>query len=224
MPPDPPPPPAKPSNLVLESRNSNTLRVRWDAVPDATHYEIEVSWIGQSPLLFPATLPQNIESLLPLASNRVHNIRVRALNSGGASNFSDVLFAVTLPPKPSPPSGTSSIIEVNLTLSWEIQLPTNVDMTHPLLVEIRRENDNQIIETNLPLKGKFSDQPPLGNNGYFVRLFSQINSISPALRNESEWSDKASISKNVFAKMEIPRTQENQQIRMQLMRRNYGTR
>lgn len=221
MPPPPPPPPAKPSNLMLESRNSNGLKVRWNPVPTATNYEIEVSWTGQAPLLFPATIPQNLESLLPLASNRVHNVRVRALNSSGASDFSDVLFAVTLPPKPSSPSGTSSMIEASLMLYWDVQLPANVDMILPLFVEIKRENGDQIIGTDLPLKDKLIDQPLIGKNGYFIRLVSNISSISPSLRNESEWSDELTISKDVFANLEIPRTQENQQVRVQLMNRNY---
>jgi hypothetical protein len=221
MPPAPPPPPNKPTNLILESRDSNALKVRWDSVSNATNYEIEVSSIGQIPLPFPATIPQDIENLLPLASNRVYNIRVRALNISGTSDFSDVLFAVTLPPKPLPPSGTSSMIEVNLMLAWEVQLSTNVDVSHPLFIEIKREDSDQIIGTNLSLKGKLSDQPPTGENSYFMRLVSQISSISPSLRNESNWSDKVTIRKDVFAKLEIPRIKENQQIRVSLLNRNY---
>lgn len=227
----PPPPPAIPRNLRLDRKGSHSLSVRWDSVAGANFYELEVAWAGTSARVFRASSPQKIEALLSAASisifsNRVYVTRIRAVKlfDGGSrvqSAWSPPLRAATLPPKPSAPSASNSMIEVDIKLSWDVQLPNNVDTTHPLLVEINREDSAAPIGTALPLLGTFADTPSLGENNYSIRLYSDISGVSPS-RNASEWSDKLQVRKDVFAKLEIPGTQMNQKLRMELMRRNYG--
>jgi hypothetical protein len=222
----PPPQPSIPTNLRLESRGSNSLVVEWDNVTNADFYELEVSSSGVAPRVFQASSPQKIENLLSsvpvsILANRPYLVRVRAVktydgSSRVESNWSPSLQKATLPPKPLAPSASSSMIEVDIKLSWDVQLSNDVDTTNPLFVEVRQENSTTPIATSLPLKGTITDTPSLGKNSY-----SDITSVSPP-RNESEWSEKIQLAKDIFAKMEVPGTQMNQKIRVDLIKRYYG--
>jgi hypothetical protein len=231
MPDDPLPLPNKPTNLAVASRSSNSLAVTWDAAVNADSHELEISWTGEN-RIFPASSPQKIEDLLsaaslPLFSNRIYNIRVRGVNSQGSSDWSDFLVTATLPPTSTPPSVDSSMIEVNVNLSWNVVLPAQVDLTFPLFVEIARQEldgEKKILPnaTNLPLQGGYIDENPLNENSYFIRLYSDLS--PPISRNISEWSLALFFGKQVFAKLEIPGIQENNALRNQLMRGYYGQR
>jgi hypothetical protein len=231
MPDDPPPLPDKPTNLAVASRSSNSLAVTWNAAANADRYELEVSWTGEN-RIFPASSPQKIEDLLSTASlslfsNRIYNIRVRAVNSRGSSDWSDLLVTATLPPTPTPPSASGSMIEVDAKLSWNVDLAAQVDLTFPLFVEIaRQESDGEIRTlpnaTNLLLQGGYVDENPLNENSYFIRLYSDLP--PPISRNISEWSSACFFRKQVFAKLQIPGIQESNALRNQLMRRYYGQR
>jgi Fibronectin type III domain len=229
MPNDPPPLPDKPTNLAVASRSSNSLAVTWNAAANADRYELEISWTGET-RIFPALSPQKIEDLLstaslPLFSNRIYNIRVRGVNSQGSSDWSDLLVTATLPPTPTPPSASGSMIEVDAKLSWNVDLAAQVDLTFSLFVEIaRQESDGEIKTlpnaTNLPLQGGYVDENPLTENSYFIRLYSDLP--PPISRNISEWSSACFFRKQVFAKLQIPGIQESNALRNQLMRRYYG--
>ncbi len=231
MPEDLSPPPVRPTNLAVASRSSNSLAITWDAASYASRYELEVSWAGES-RIFSALGPQKLEDLLstasvPLFSNRIYKIRVRAVNSQGSSAWSDWLVTATLPPTPTPPSAYSSMIEVDVKLSWDVALSAQVDRTFPLFVEIaRKELDGEIKilpnATNLALQGEYTDEVPLAENSYFVRLYSELP--LPISRNTSEWSVACFFRKQVFAKLEIPGIQESNTLRNQLMRKYYGQR
>jgi hypothetical protein len=229
MPDAPLPLPNKPINLAVASRISNSLAVTWDIAANADSYELEISWTGEN-RIFPASSPQKIEDLLsttslPIFSNRIYNIRIRAVNSQGSSDWSDLLVTATAPPVPPPPSANGSMIEVDAKLSWNVVLSAQVDLTNPLFVEIfRQELDGKkkILPnaTSLPLQGEYVDESPLNENSYFIRLYSDLP--LPILRNISEWSSVYSFRKQVFAKLEIPGTQGNNNLRSQMMRNYYG--
>jgi hypothetical protein len=231
MPDAPLPLPNKPINLAVASRISNSLAVTWDIAANADSYELEISWTGES-RIFPASSPQKIEALLsttslPIFSNRIYNLRIRAVNSQGISDWSDLLVTATVPPVPPPPSANGSMIEVDAKLSWNVVLSDQVDLTNPLFVEIsRQELDGEIKilpnAANLPLQGGYVDENPLNENSYFIRLYSDM--LPPISRNISEWSSALFFRKQVFAKLEIPRSQEDNALRNQLMRRYYGQR
>lgn len=224
-----PPLPNKPTNLAVVTRRSNSLVVKWNAAANADRYELEISWKGGNKIL-PASSPQKIEDLLSTASlalfsNRVYNVRVRAANSRGSSAWSDLLMTATLPPTPTPPSASGSMIEVDSKLSWSVALAAQVDLTFPLFVEIaRKELDGEVKilpnATNLPLQGGYDDENPLTENLYFIRLYSDLS--PPISRNASKWSSACFFEKQVFAKLEIPGTQGNNNLRSQMMRNYYG--
>jgi hypothetical protein len=120
------------------------------------------------------------------------------------------------------------MIEVDAKLSWNVNLAAQVDLTFPVFVEVARQKSDggeiKILPTaaNLPLQGGYIDENPLNENSYFIRLYSDIP--PPISRNISEWSSAFFFRKQVFAKLEIPRIQENNALRNQLMRRYYGQR
>jgi hypothetical protein len=231
MPDDPPPLPDKPTNLAVASRSSNSLAVIWNAAANAERYELEISWTDEN-RIFPASSPQKVEDLLSTASlslfsNRVYNIRVRARNSRGSSDWSALLVAATLPPTPASPSASGSMIEMDAKLYWNVNLAAQVDLTFPLFVEIaRQELDGEVRilpnATNLPLQGGYVDENPLTENSYFIRLYSDLP--PPISRNISEWSSAYFFIKQVFAKLQVPGIQKSNALRNQLMSRYYGQR
>ena len=231
MPDDQPPLPDKPTNYAVASISSSTLTVTWNAAANADRYELEVSWTGEK-RIFLASSPQKIEDLLstaslPLYSNRIYKTRVRAVNSRGISDWSDLLVTATLPPTPNPLAASGSMIEVDVKLSWNVDLAAQVDLEFTLFIEIARQDLDGEIKilpnaTNLALQAEYVDENPLSENSYLSRLYSDLP--SPISRNVSEWSSACIFRKQVFAKLQIPGIQESVALRNQLMRKYYGQR
>jgi hypothetical protein len=231
MPDGQPPLPDKPTNIAVASISSSSLAVTWNAAANADHYDLEVSWTGEN-RIFPASSPQKIEDLLSSASlllfsNRIYNFRVRAVNSRGNSDWSDLLVTATLPPTPTPPAASGSMIEVDAKLSWSVDLASQVDLDFPLFIEIARQNfdgEMRILPnaTDLPLHAEYVDENPLNENSYFSRLYSDLP--PPISRNVSEWSSACIFRKQVFAKFQVPGIQESNALRHQFMRKYYGQR
>ncbi len=89
----PPPPPETPSDVLATATGSFTTLLSWVAMEGATSYEAEADGVVKS--------VGNQTSVLykGLASSSTHSYRVRAINSGGASEWSD-LTTVTTPEAP----------------------------------------------------------------------------------------------------------------------------
>jgi len=207
-----------PENLHILSRSDAALLLSWDSPPNAAGHQMEISWPGQSPTLFEVTNPQPVENLLFLASNRHYSIRVRSFVNDILSDFSNVLLAITKPPKPEPIMGANFMLDNIIRLEWHNELPATVDTLHPLFAEISMDDSNRIIATDLPLSGSIIDRPPLGRHIYSIRMFSHIDDIGSALKNVSDWSNELSIAKQVFAMMHFPGSIENQRIRERVIR------
>lgn len=229
MPDDQPPLPGKPTDLAVASISSSSLAVTWNAAENADRYELEISWKGEN-IILTASSPQKIEDLLSTASltlfsNRMYNFRVRAVNSRGNSDWSDLLVTATLPPTPTPPAASGSMIEMDVKLSCNVELAAEVDLDFPMFIEIARQDSDGEMRilpnaTNLALQAEYVDENPLNENSYFSRLYSDLP--PPISRNVSEWSSACIFRKQVFAKFEIPGIQQSNSLRAQLMRIYYG--
>lgn len=89
------PAPDAPTGLVATATTTNSITVVWNAVPNATSYQVERS-TGNSPFIPVATV--NVPSLLDtgLSPNTTYLYRVRVLSSGGSSAYSNVDRATTI--------------------------------------------------------------------------------------------------------------------------------
>ena len=86
--PEPPPPPAAPSNVAVNP-NENSLDITWDAVSEATGYDVRAKAEGASDW---HDVASNVSgtSYTYTTSNTIDYVAVRARNAGGVSAWTDV--------------------------------------------------------------------------------------------------------------------------------------
>ena len=93
-------PPAAPTNLTAVATSSNTITVSWlDNSSNESGFELEHCSSKGRCILFAllATLPPNVTSVAVsgLVPGSTHVFRVRAVNTGGASAYSNTANART---------------------------------------------------------------------------------------------------------------------------------
>ena len=142
--------PPIPINLRVFSRSDVSLLVSWDSSQSVTGHQIQISWPGQTQLLFPASNPQPIQDLIQIVPNRFYSIMVRSMYMDMISDFSKTLYVATQPPRPSPVMGRNSMIDQTVSLSWQVDLPQSVDMANQLFAEIRRDQTGSVFAFHCP--------------------------------------------------------------------------
>ncbi|MGE5474545.1 MAG: fibronectin type III domain-containing protein [Ignavibacteriales bacterium] len=101
-----------PQNLTA-SATSTSITVEWDAVNGAEGYEIQLDDNDIE------TVTNTVYGHIGLLPNTLHTYRVRSLNSGGSSDWSNILLKTTLRDESNIPQGLSGTAqETSITLQW----------------------------------------------------------------------------------------------------------
>jgi len=122
-PPQPPPAPAAPSDLVAAAATAVRINLTWtDNATNESRIEIErCSGEGCSDFLRIASRGANTTSVSDagLQPSTMYSYRVRASNSGGASEYSNIANAITAPPLAAPGNLIASAISRSrIDLAW----------------------------------------------------------------------------------------------------------
>jgi len=108
-----PNPPVTP-NITDTSTTQSAITINWDAVANATGYEIEADGKIIDTKLNTAYTDEDLEP------DSKHEYRVRALNAGGPSEWSAIKEIRTLPIPPEVPANLKGKpTRINITLTWE---------------------------------------------------------------------------------------------------------
>ncbi|MBP2000772.1 alpha-tubulin suppressor-like RCC1 family protein [Paenibacillus shirakamiensis] len=150
--------PVQPQN-VKGSVTSNSAKLSWNAVQDATEYEIEVN-SGQvisngSSLVYSAN---------SLASNTVYTYRVRAVNNGIKGPWSTAVVVRTLLPLPTLPGNINAIpTSKTVSLQWN-------DVLEAMTYEV--EWDGQLRQTSKSTQFKAGGLVPGSQHTYRIRALN----------------------------------------------------
>ena len=131
-----PTPPPPPSNITATA-TANSVTLSWDAVPDATSYEVKIGIPANAGGLGHTDHPTSgtsitVENLIPL---QTYEYRVRAKNSVGDGPWAD--WATVVTPGEAPPVPTTSQWDVRYSNN-KIQFKvTEIPAGNPAISEIR---------------------------------------------------------------------------------------
>ena len=111
--------PSAPTGLVATAASSSQINLAWNDVSTETGYRVERSPNGSSNWVEIGQLStnQNTYSDSSVSAQQTFYYRVRALNSGGFSDYSNVATATT--PAPPPPNGNDVVL-------WAAEAPVRV--------------------------------------------------------------------------------------------------
>jgi hypothetical protein len=174
--------PSAPANLVASSASSSQVNLTWtDASSNEEGFELErstdnVTWanlisVGANAVLFSAT---------SLVANTKYYFRIRARNSGGVSDWSNVAEATTqslVAAKPATPTN----LRLKATTANQISIEWEDRATDETSYEVSRSADStgkwEIIKSDLPVNTKeFADKPVRSGRKYFYRIRAVRNS------------------------------------------------
>src|SRR5688572_11491107 len=112
-------PPPAPSGLVANAVSPNRINLAWNDVAGETGYRVERSPNGSSGWTVIATLATNVTTHADqqVTAQQTYYYRVRALNSGGFSPYSNVANATT--PQPPPPTSSDVVL-------WAAEAPLKI--------------------------------------------------------------------------------------------------
>jgi serine protease AprX len=116
-PPPPPPPPAAPTGLTASATSATSVALAWhDESSDETGFAVErCSGTGCSAFVPVVTLPAGTTAYddTGLAAGTTYSYRVRALNDGGPSGWSNT-DTVSIPALPAPPTAPTGLTVTSL--------------------------------------------------------------------------------------------------------------
>jgi hypothetical protein len=158
--------PGIPANLNASATEDSTL-LKWDSVSGASSYDIEADGV-----IIP-DVTANLYKHAGLIPNTIHKYRVRAKNSFGAGNWSQLLSFITLLPVPS--NIVINIKSTETTLKWD-----KVDLAASYDIEVDGVVKNGGSETAFT----HEELKPGTSHTYRVRSVSESN--------KSAWSEEKS--------------------------------
>ncbi|WP_372753597.1 fibronectin type III domain-containing protein [Labilibaculum sp.] len=114
--------PDTPNNLMASNVTYNSFTISWDAVTDADNYDLSVRPQGGD-WTFINTISTTTYDYTGLNAETTYEFQVRANNSIGSSDYSEIVSATTLaaPTAPAVPSNlqASNITYNSLSISWD---------------------------------------------------------------------------------------------------------
>ncbi len=155
-----PNPPAIPNGLTAEEVSQNQITVVWDTVLYATGYQVQ---INNNEIINIAAGTKYTHS--GLSPDTEYTYRVRAVNAGGESPWSDSFTIITLPIPPDTPANISTrITKDSVAVSWNSSLrATSYEI----------EADTMILGTNNNTTYLHEGLQPLTPHTYRVRAVNR---------------------------------------------------
>lgn len=200
-------PPAKVSSIsTLRAESETSVYLKWAAVPTATAYDIEYATekdrMGSSNL---STTVSDIATpyylLGNLQSGDEYFFRVRAVNSGGESGWSDISSVVigTEPVAPTTWSSvTTAIAGEDVTLFW---VHNSEDGSNETYAEIEFTIDGTVVKPTTVIENKDPDEDEVKTKSYILDTSSYTEGTkilwrirtSGVTKNFGDWSIQRSI-------------------------------
>jgi len=176
----PVPPPAAPSNLAATAVSASQINLSWtDNATTETGFELERSLDGTS-FTKVADLAANATSFqnTGLAPNTRYTYRLRAVNGGGASAYSNTASATTPDVPPAAPSNLTAqaVSFAQINLSWSDHAGNETGY------QVEQSTDGQTFAkvADLPANATTYQQTGLsGSTRYFFRVRA-VNAIGPS--------------------------------------------
>jgi titin len=169
----PPSPPATPMNLTAITISRSQINIAWqDKSANEDSFKIERKTGAEGVFAEIAKLRPNVTGYADnnLAGNTTYFYRMRALNAGGYSNYSNEASATTLPNPPAPPSHliATAVSNQRINLAWKDSADNEVGLN------IERRLSTAINYINLATVGanvtSFADTALAADTKYFYRL------------------------------------------------------
>ena len=153
------PPTALTTISAIETQTDITLS--WDKIAKATSYEVEIDG-STTPVKVGNVLTYTHSGLTP---ENEHKYRVRAVNAGGASDWSPDITVTTLPVPPPVPEGIDvSKTNTSITLKWK---PS--DRATSYLVKV----DGQVIDNKAETTYIHKGLSPLSRHTYSIKALNR---------------------------------------------------
>lgn len=148
-------PPATPTNLVaVGGAWSNRIELTWDASARATGYEIHQSTAG-GPFVHVQNSSTNAATIYFLEPGIVYSFKVRAFNSGGFSDFSNIATSTTelRPPAAATDLTAVAVASYRIDLAWTDRSPVEDRFD---IAESRNGKSFRVVATVHPNATSFS--------------------------------------------------------------------
>ena len=162
-------PPSTPTNLVaLGGAWSNRIEVTWDASPRAAGYEIHQSTAGRT-FVHVRNSTTNAAMIYSLEPGVVYSFKVRAFNSGGLSDFSNVASSTTELAPPATPTDLAAVAVASfrIDLAWSDRSPVEDRFD---IAESRNGNSLRVVATVNPNTTSFSRYGLRAGTTYLYRV------------------------------------------------------
>jgi fibronectin type 3 domain-containing protein len=148
-------PPSTPTNLVaLGGAWSNRIELTWDASARAGGYEIHQSTAGGA-FVHVRNSTTNAATIYSLEPGVVYSFKVRAFNSGGLSDFSNIASSTTELAPPATPTDVTAVgvASFRIDLTWSDRSPVEDRFD---IAESRNGNSFRVVATVNPNTTSFS--------------------------------------------------------------------
>jgi uncharacterized delta-60 repeat protein len=180
-------PPASPSNLTAQTVSTSSITISWsDNSTTETGFEIYRSTANNSNYSLINTTTANVITFtdVSLSSATTYFYKVRAINAGGGSPYSNDVSQVTLPPIPSPPTNlrVQSFTASQVVINWA---DNSSDETGFEVYRSTLNNTNYVlIQTTAANVTTFTNTGLSGSTVYFYRVRAINTGRSSAYSNE----------------------------------------
>jgi fibronectin type 3 domain-containing protein len=162
-------PPSTPTNLVaLGGAWSNRIELTWDASARAAGYEIHQSTAGGA-FVHVRNSTTNAATIYSLEPGVVYSFKVRAFNSGGLSDFSNVASSTTELAPPATPTDLTAVAVASfrIDLAWSDRSPVEDRFD---IAESRNGNSFRVVATVNPNTTSFSRYGLRAGTTYVYRV------------------------------------------------------
>lgn len=145
------------------NRRATSIKVEWDSVTNASDYEININntlYLTQS----------NSHKFTALTDNHRYDIKIRAINNDGASDWSDVFKTITRPQSPMAPERLPYDV-YGWGLGWKWNLLVQADIQLKLLRKV--DTEITLLADALAFESEYVDvdYPYHETKHYFLQLY-----------------------------------------------------
>jgi len=170
-----PNPPAAPANLIAQSFTASQIVVAWtDNSINEVGFEIYRSTNDNTGYALLQTTAANVSTFSDngLTASTRYFYKVRAVNTGGASSYSNEINLMTLPPPPNAPSGLQAkwgtASPLTLTLTWTDNSTT--ETSFEIYKSIGSNANYSLVQTTSANTISYTDNSVAAGTTYYFKV------------------------------------------------------
>jgi hypothetical protein len=173
-------PPAAPTSLSATTLSNTSIQLEWtDNADNEVNYEVQRSTGGGPFESVTSSLPADTEEFVDtgLIGNTTYTYRVRAINSGGSSGFSNTASAITYPNPPADPTDLIVTVPAAPAGITQLNLSWTDNSSNESGFKIERSTDNfadpgntTLVTTTGANVSNYSDTGLEANTRYYYRV------------------------------------------------------